>query len=144
MKKSDPPIIIKVHFDKGAGMLWNALTQISEMKKWYFEVLQAFEARVGFTTSFKVSSEERVFTHQWKVIEVIPGQKITYSWEFEEYPGISTSTFEITGDDHKSELTLTVLVQQDFPSGIPEFKRESCIGGWEYFLKGNLKDYLSA
>ncbi|MEZ2414703.1 SRPBCC domain-containing protein [Muriicola sp. E247] len=144
MKKSDSPIIIKVNFNKGQGILWNALTQLSEMKKWYFEVLKTFEAREGFKTSFKVSSEDRMFTHKWKVIEVIPGQKITYSWQFDEYPGKSTSTFEISGNEHKSELTLTVLVQEDFPSGIPEFKRESCISGWEYFLKGNLKDYLSA
>ncbi|MBT8281491.1 MAG: SRPBCC domain-containing protein, partial [Muriicola sp.] len=63
---------------------------------------------------------------------------------FEEYPGASTSTFEISGTNHQSELVLTVFVQEDFPSGIPEFKRESCIGGWEYFLLGNLKKYLSA
>ncbi|MBT8280648.1 MAG: SRPBCC domain-containing protein [Muriicola sp.] len=144
MKKSDPPIVIKASFDRSAEDLWNSLTLLPEMKNWYFDVLEAFEAREGFKTAFKVHSEDRTFTHLWEVIEVVPGEKITYRWEFEEYPGASTSTFEISGTNHQSELVLTVLVREDFPSGIPEFKRESCIGGWEYFLLGNLKKYLSA
>jgi len=144
MKKTDPPIIVKEAFDKSPEALWNALTNLSEMKKWYFDVLEEFETRIGFKTSFKVNSEDRTFTHQWEVIELIPKERITYSWRFAEYPGASTSSFQVSGDGDKSTLTLTVLVQEDFPEDIPEFKRESCIGGWDYFIGGNLKKYLSA
>ncbi len=144
MKKSDPPIIVKASFERSAASLWKALTYLPEMKKWYFEMLPAFEAEKGFKTSFNVRSEERQFTHQWEVLEVDHGSKITYRWTFEEYPGASTSTFEVTGDENRAHLLLTVLVQEDFPDDIPEFKRDSCIGGWDYFIHGNLKNYMSA
>ncbi|NNJ89611.1 MAG: SRPBCC domain-containing protein [Eudoraea sp.] len=143
MKKTDPPIVVEAHFENGAETLWKALTSYSEMKKWYFEVLKDFQPEVGFKTAFSLSSENRMFTHQWEVIEVIPEKKITYSWRFLEYPGASTSCFEVIGNQNSSWLKLTILVQEDFPAGIPEFKRESCIGGWDYFIHGNLKKYMS-
>jgi len=39
-------------------------------------------------------------------------------------------------------LTLTTQITEDFDDSIPEFKRESCIGGWNYFLKERLFNYL--
>ncbi len=144
MKKTDPPILVRAEFNKSAKELWNGLTNIKEMKKWYFEVLDDFQPEVGFKTAFKVKSENRTFTHQWEVIELIPEKKITYIWRFLEYPGVSSSSFEVFGDENSSKLQLTILVQTDFPEDIPEFKRESCIGGWDYFIHGNLKKYMSA
>lgn len=142
MKKTDPPIMVEAQFKNSAEALWNALTSLPEMKKWYFEVLDDFQPKVGFKTSFKVHSENRIFTHQWEVTEVVPQKKITYSWRFLEYPGASTSTFEVLENNDGAALKLTVLVQEDFPDDIPEFKRESCMGGWDYFIHGNLKEYI--
>jgi uncharacterized protein YndB with AHSA1/START domain len=142
MKKTDPPILVEAHFENSAETLWHALTCLPEMKKWYFEVLDDFQPKVGFKTAFKVHSEDRIFTHQWEVTEVVPKKKITYSWRFLEYPGTSTSCFEVFGDHNSSKLKLTILVQADFPDDIPEFKRESCMGGWDYFIHGNLKEYM--
>lgn len=142
MKKADPPILVEAQFKNSAEALWNALTSLPEMKKWYFEVLDDFQPKVGFKTSFKVHSENRIFTHQWEVTEVVPQKKITYSWRFLEYPGASTSTFEVMENNDGAALKLTVLVQEDFPDDIPEFKRESCMGGWDYFIHGNLKEYI--
>jgi uncharacterized protein YndB with AHSA1/START domain len=144
MKTADPPIVVEASFNNSTKDLWKALTYIIEMKKWYFEVLDDFQPKVGFKTAFKVHSENRVFTHQWKVIEVVPEKKITYSWRFLEYPGASTSCFEVFGDQNSSSLKLTILVQANFPEDIPEFKPESCIGGWDYFIHGNLKKYMAA
>lgn len=144
MKTADPPIVVEASFNNSTKDLWKALTNIIEMKKWYFEVLDDFQPIVGFKTAFKVTSENRVFTHQWDVIEVVPEKKITYSWRFLEYPGVSTSCFEVFGDQNSSRLKLTILVQVDFPEDIPEFKRESGIGGWDYFIHGNLKKYMAA
>jgi hypothetical protein len=48
----------------------------------------------------------------------------------------------LTQDNNLTKLTLSVEVQEDFPESIPEFKRESCIGGWNYFINNRLKEYL--
>jgi uncharacterized protein YndB with AHSA1/START domain len=143
MKKSDPPIVIHASYPGSTSRLWNALTRLPEMKKWYFEMLPDFQARKGFKTAFVVSSGSRTFTHRWEILEVVPGSRLTYRWTFDEYPGSSLSTFEVSGDGQNSLLRLTVSVEADFPEDIPEFKRESCKGGWEYFLHGNLRNYLS-
>jgi hypothetical protein len=37
---------------------------------------------------------------------------------------------------------LTNIITEDYPSDVPEFKRESCIGGWNYFLGEMLKGFL--
>jgi hypothetical protein len=39
-------------------------------------------------------------------------------------------------------LTVTYRTREDFTDGIPEFKRESGLAGWHYFLNQSLKDHL--
>lgn len=144
MKSSDKPIIIEYLFHTSVEILWNSLTNISEMRKWYFENIPDFKPVVGFKTQFNVKSEERNFLHKWIVTKAEYLKTITYNWEFEEYPGKSSSTFEIFNEGDKAKLKLTIKVLEDFPDDIPEFKRESCIGGWDYFLNNRLKNYLEA
>lgn len=144
MKKTDAPIIIKEDFSCNRETLWKALTDLAFMKRWYFDQIENFEATVGFKTQFVVTVEDRTYTHMWEIIEVIPLQKITYTWQFREHPGISTSAFEIIENKNGVSLLLTIEVLDDFPDTIPEFRRESCIAGWEYFINGNLKNYMAS
>jgi uncharacterized protein YndB with AHSA1/START domain len=72
----------------------------------------------------------------------VPQQKISYYWQFEGYPGLGLVTFELTGQSDTTTLKLTNAVLEDFPDDIPEFRRESCVGGWEYFIGQSLKEYL--
>lgn len=144
MKKTDAPIIIKEDFDCNRKTLWEAITDLKYMKHWYFDQIEKFEAEVGFKTQFVVTVEDRTYTHMWEIIEVTPFQKITYTWQFQEHPGISTSAFEVIENKNGVSLVLTIEVLENFPDNIPEFRRESCIAGWEYFINGNLKNYMAS
>lgn len=144
MKTTDEPIVVEQTFNSSIESVWKSISDIGEMRKWYFENIPAFKPEVGFETRFNVQSEERNFLHIWKVTDVQPMKLIKYSWEFEEYPGKSTAAFEISKENNKTKLRLTVEVLKDFPDDIPEFKRESCRAGWEYFINGRLKDYLKS
>ena len=84
----------------------------------------------------------RDFLHVWTITEVIPNQKLIYNWKYENLVGDSYVTFELTPLKEVTQLTLTTKVVADFPDDIPEFKRESCIGGWNYFIKKWLYNYL--
>jgi hypothetical protein len=42
-----------------------------------------------------------------------------------------------------TQFTVTTKVIEDFPNDIPEFARESCIGGWNYFIKERLDKFLN-
>lgn len=123
--------------------VWNALTVHKEMIQWYFDNLPAFEAKVGFETRFNVKAPSRDFLHIWKVTEVITGEKIQYSWEFEEFEGISYSTFVLEEVENGTKLSVIVDGLEDFTKyDLPEFKPESGREGWTFFLKERLKDYL--
>ena len=104
--------------------------------------IESFEPKVGFETKFVIENEGRVFSHLWKITEVERLKKITYNWKYEEYTGDSFVTFELVNQGKNTKLKLVHTTTKDFPSNIPEFTRESCVGGWNYFIKQRLKEYL--
>jgi len=143
MLKTDPPIIVKQDFNCSVSRLWTAITDASEMRKWMFEQIQSYEPVVNFETSFDLHHEGRLFRHMWKILEVEANHLIKTNWTFEGYPGQSIVSFEISPtDDGSSMLTVTAIALEDFPQDIPEFKRESGLGGWNFLLKESLKDHL--
>jgi uncharacterized protein YndB with AHSA1/START domain len=142
VKTTDNPIIVEQIFNSSIKSVWSAITEISQMRQWYFENIPAFKPEVGFETQFNIKSEERNFLHIWKVVEVQPLKMIKYVWTFKGYAGKSTTNFELFKENNQTKLRLTVDVLENFPEDIPEFKRESCIAGWNYFINNRLKDFL--
>lgn len=140
--RSDNPIIVEQDFNVPVEKVWNAITNVSEMRHWFFDNIPVFRPEIGFETSFNVSSGERNFRHQWKIIDVDPLNRIVYDWTYAEYVGQGIVEFKLHEDIGTSTLTVTSHGMASFDADIPEFKRESCIAGWNYFIKQNLKKYL--
>lgn len=144
MKISDEPIIVEQIFNSSIQSVWEAITDIELMRKWYFENIPAFKPEVGYKTKFNVESDARNFMHMWEVTEVHPYKLIKYTWEFEKYTGKFSTTFELSEQNDLTNLKLTVDVLETFEEDIPEFKRESCIGGWQYFINNRLNKFLGS
>ena len=142
MQKNEPPIVIEQKFDNPIETVWAAITDLDRMRQWYFENIPAFKAEVGFETRFEVNAGERVFPHCWKVTAVKPPELIAYDWRYEGYPGDSRLQIELFRQAVGTRLKLTHSVSESFPQDIPEFKRESGIAGWNYFIGTRLKEYL--
>ena len=142
MKNGKKPIKVEHTFATSIKTLWNAITDIKQMRQWYFRDIPAFKPEVGFKTQFNVQSQGRNFLHQWEVTEVIPFNRIVYNWKYEGYAGDSNVCFELFKQDHRTRLKLTHHILEDFPQNIPEFSRESCAQGWIYFISKSLKDFL--
>lgn len=142
MENSNDPIIVEQVFKTSVQQVWEAITVLDKMTQWFFPNIPSFEAVVGFQTQFTVQSEDRIFPHKWTLTEVIPMKKIAYEWQFEGYQGKALSIFEIEEKDTHTILKLTAKVLEEFPDDIPEFKRESGVAGWNYFIKESLKGYL--
>ncbi len=138
------PIRVEETYNASVNTVWAAITALPEMRLWYFDNIPAFEPVVGFETQFPVNSEDRVFTHIWKITEVIANKKITYNWSFTEYPGNADVTFELFEEINKTRLVLANIVIIPFPADVPEFKRESGVAGWNYLIKESLKAYLES
>jgi uncharacterized protein YndB with AHSA1/START domain len=143
MKRSDPPIIVEEYFDADPASVWAAITDVEQMRIWFFENIPNFKPVVGFSVEFDVDAGERIFLHQWAITKVVPGKLISYNWRYGGYAGDAIVTFEVIPVNGSTMLRLTNIVTEDFQEGIPEFERQSCIGGWTYFIKQRLKEYLA-
>lgn len=142
MRVTDPPIITEEIFSVSKSELWDAITDVEQMRIWFFEDIPAFEPRVGFETSFEVQAPSMIFTHVWKIIDVIPEEKIVYDWSYPETVGRATVTFELSEQGDQTKLVLTNVTLEDWPQDMPEFKRESAEGGWKYFINERLKEFI--
>lgn len=143
MNHTEEPVVVEQTFPKPMADVWDAITNIKRMTQWYFNNIPDFKPEVGFHTEFLIENEGRRFPHIWDVTEVIPGTKITYEWQFGGYPGKGATTWELSEQEGGTLLRLTFQGLEPFPDDVPEFKRESCQGGWQYFIQGMLKDYLA-
>ena len=142
MNIADEAIIVEFTYETTPNHLWKALTDPSEMVKWYFKNIPDFKAEVGFKTSFAVKVEDRTFTHLWEVTEVIPGESITYGWKYEEYDGDGFVNFKLIEEEDGVRLRLTDKILKSYPDDIPEFERDSGVEGWNFFLGESLKKYV--
>lgn len=142
MADTEKPIIVVQIFNTQISNVWGAITELDQMKQWFFENIGSFTAEVGFETQFNVQSQNRNFLHLWKLTEVVPMKKISYNWKYEGYPGDSFVMFELFEQHDSTKLRLTHQITAAFPQNIPEFKRESGIEGWNYFIGQRLKYYL--
>jgi uncharacterized protein YndB with AHSA1/START domain len=142
MKTKTEPIIVEQSFEVSREQVWRAITELHQMKQWFFEQIEAYEPKVGFETRFVVELDHRVFPHLWKITELEPHTMITYNWKYEGYTGDSFVTFELSDLGNATLLRLTHRIAENFPPDIPEFSRKNCENGWNWFIKQSLKDYL--
>ncbi|MCT4637151.1 MAG: SRPBCC domain-containing protein [Bacteroidales bacterium] len=140
----DEPIVVKQEFGVGTDQLWSAVTEPDIMRKWFFDNIPDFKAEIGFKTNFNVVSESRNFMHLWCVTDVVPNARIVYNWEYDGYYGRAYVVFTISGNDTSSALEVSFHVTEPFDQSIPEFRSESCLGGWQYFINGKLKEFLKS
>ena len=56
MRKSDKPIIVEQTFNTSIETVWNAITEVDQMRKWFFDNIPSFKPEVGFETQFDVQS----------------------------------------------------------------------------------------
>jgi len=133
------PLIIEQEFNAPLALVWQAITQKELMKKWYFDIPD-FKPEVGNKFNFEGGEENMRYNHLCQVLEVIPQQKLKYSWEYEGYPGVSFVTFELFSIGEKTKVKLTHEGIETFTNS--DFKKEKFLGGWNYLIHKSLKKFL--
>ena len=139
----EDPVIVKQRFKCDPKTLWSAITTHKEMIQWFFENIPEFRPEVGFKVAFTIENEGRLFQHLWEIKEVIPMKRIVYDWRYTGYQGSSSVTFEIEALAEGAELSVYQKNDIPYDPSIPEFTRESCEGGWQYFIRNRLKVHLN-
>jgi uncharacterized protein YndB with AHSA1/START domain len=134
------PIIVERTLDAPVGQVWTALTDVDEMREWYFD-LKEFNPEVGFEFEFVVEHEGNTYHHLCKVTEVIPEKKIAYTWRYKGEPGDSLVTFELFAEGQKTRLKLTHTGIEPFPK-TPAYARKNFEAGWTAIIGSELKQFV--
>lgn len=137
------PVIVECTYPVNAISLWNVITHPVSMREWFFETMTSFRPEEGFETKFDVNNNGKIYTHIWKVLEVDRFTSIKIDWRFEGYSGESTVLFELFAEANGTRLRVTNTGLETFPQDNPDFTRESCTAGWNYFLRERLKKYIA-
>ena len=138
-----PRITVQEEFDVPPSLLWEYLTQLTHLQEWFFSELKAFEAVRGFCASFPFHYNNKTFTRQWTVREVISRGKLCLGWQYKEYPGDSNAEFSLYSSPKGCILKLTATILIPFPA-MEEFSRESMKIGWTDLIQLRLKTYVES
>jgi uncharacterized protein YndB with AHSA1/START domain len=132
-------VVIERTFNAPVPRVWKALTDVQEMRQWYFD-LKEFKPEVGFEFEFVVEHEGNKYHHLCKITEVSPQKKIAYTWRYKGEVGESLVTIELSPDGDKTRLKLTHKGLETFPK-TPAFARENFEAGWTG-LASELEQFL--
>jgi len=136
------PFVIERTYNAPIEKVWNALTDKDQMKKWYFDLAE-FKPVVGFEFQFYGQGHKgEQYLHLCKVTQVIPGKKISYTWSYDKYEGVSEVSFELFAEGDKTRLKLTHEGLETFPSNNPDFAKQSFSDGWTMLIGTLLKDFV--
>lgn len=134
-------VIVERIFNAERKFVWQAITEKELMKEWYFTISE-FRAEVGFKFEFVGSTEDGTqYKHLCEITEVIPLQKLAYTWRYEGYVGITHVSFELFDEGENTRLKLTHTGFETFPS-IPDFAIHNFEAGWNEIINVSLKRFL--
>ena len=134
------PFIIERTYNAPVRKVWKAITDKDDMKQWYFDLAE-FKPEVGFEFTFTGGKDEVEYLHLCKITQVVPFKKLTYSWRYAGFEGISYVTWELFDEDGKTRLKLTHAGLESFPP-IPDFAKENFVQGWTEITGKNLKEFV--
>ncbi len=140
---NNTPIIIEKILNAPAETVWKAISDKEQMKLWYFD-LATFIPEVGFEFQFSgtgTTGEE--YIHLCKVLAVIPGSKLEYSWTYKNMEGYSIVTFELFPEGDTTRLKLTHIGLETFQENGSDFTKESFMGGWTELIGNLLPKFLA-
>jgi uncharacterized protein YndB with AHSA1/START domain len=110
------PLINERMLNAPIEKVWQALTDEGQLKEWS-SYISNFKPEVGFEFRFELGPDpEHQFLHICEVTEVVENKKLTYSWRYDGYEGISYLTFELSAEGQKTKLKKTWAGLESFPT----------------------------
>ena len=138
--QSSEAIVLERTLNAPVAKVWQALTDVDQMRQWYFD-LKEFKPEVGFEFEFVVEHEGNKYHHLCRVTEVIPQEKIAYTWRYKDEPGDSLVTFQLFAEGEKTRLKLTHTGIETFPK-TPAYARKNFEAGWTAIIGTELKQFV--
>lgn len=139
----DQTIVKDIAFNAAITTLWDAITDPEEMKKWYFNI-QDFKLVEGNKFYFYEPNGKN-FKHVCRILEVVPGERIRYTWSYPEYSkAISVVSWQLTSVDRITHVRLKHSGIENFSSLGPNFESSSFDAGWDAIIMKSLPEFLKS
>ena len=133
-------VVIERTFNAPVKRVWKALTDVDEMRQWYFD-LKEFRPEVGFEFEFVVEHQGMTYHHLCRITEAIPQKKLAYTWRYKGHEGDSLVTVELAAAGDRTQLKLTHEGLETFPK-TAAFERKNFETGWTAIIGSELKQFL--
>jgi uncharacterized protein YndB with AHSA1/START domain len=122
-------------------LVWDAITSKTQMKEWFFD-LNDFKAEEGFRFSFSGKGHKGdEYLHLCEVLEVIPGEKLRFSWTYENIEGYSEVSFLLRAEGNETHFMLVHRGINSFPRNSSDFAAESFTQGWAWIIGKALVEF---
>lgn len=134
-------VIVERTYEAPIGRVWQALTDKTQMKQWYFDVSD-FKPEPGFKFEFTGGDETVRYRHLCEVIEADKPNKLSYTWQYENIEGVSLVTIELFAEaDERTRVRLTHS-GLDFKTDDKNFQPSSFDAGWNHILETSLRNFV--
>ncbi len=143
LQKYNPIKLVKI-FDVPIERVWEAISNKSVMKKWYFDIPD-FKPEVGTKFTWHAGPPDgKQWLHGGEIKEVVPLKKLSHSWYFPGYEGEATTIWELTSiDSNKTKLDFKFEIITPFDPKEEELARKNFVFGWNEFINKILVEFLA-
>lgn len=138
-------LIIKRQLDAPAQLVWEAITNKEHTAKWYFSFENDWKLEVGNVFEWYAEDNDCVqWLHKGEILEVVPNVKLSHTWYYPGYKGMSVVTWELSSlSDKSTELTLIHDFIEPFDETVLALKLENFQNGWNQIIHTLLPNYLN-
>ena len=121
--------------------VWKAITNADELSQWFFEIAE-FRAEVGYEFKLVGEKDGKSYPTSCKIIEVVEGMKLAFTWSYDEFPGEQIVAFELFDLGESSKVRLTHSGLENIPIDHTEFDYEDTVEGWDILIGERLKEHV--
>lgn len=133
--------VIERTYNAPLSLVWHAITDRAAIKQWFMD-FEGFQPEVGCEFHFTAQDNDQVdWLHRCVVTQVVPAQKLAYTWHYEGHPGDTLVTIELFPEGDSTRVKLTHSGLDTLPA-IPAFARENFAAGWTELIGSLLKGYV--
>jgi len=135
-------VIVKQKVNATVDKVWNAITDRSQMKEWYFDIPD-FELKNHNEFNFYEPGNQQKYHHHGEILEIIPEQKLKHSWCYPEFSKEKTIVkWELKPEGNSTMVTLTHKGLENFEHLGDEFSKKSFEQGWKEIVGDSLKKFI--
>lgn len=143
-QEKEHPIHLEKEVDASPAKVWKALTNQEDLKEWYFDFEGRFRAEPGQEFTWEAGpSDDKMWLHKARVIDVVPDQKLSHTWEYLGYSGQAILTWklkELPGG--KTLINTRFEFTEPFDPSEKALRRKNFMEGWKHIVLHSLPEYL--